>query len=172
MELNKKDKKRMYSLRGEIKANDILLGKSDWVISKRKKEKLKEKNAKIEEELIDFRNKYNDPEIDTKAYNDSVENSIFYKMGDNLEKTGNSLQSTGGKIAKVGMHTTGAVWTPVIYLGYQGIKHARKKPKNESVEQDLIELIKEVEQAHKDGKITEEQKREYIIDFVDNYYKK
>lgn len=88
-----------------------------------------------------------------------------------MEAAGNKLQSTGKKMTKVGAHATGAVWTPVLYAGYQGVKHARKKPKNESIEQDLIELVKEVEQAEKQGKINEEQKREYIIDFVHNYYK-
>lgn len=171
MELDKKDKARMYGLRGSLKVNNDLLAKSDWVISKRKKAKLAEKNKEIEEELNEFRIKYDDPDIDTKAYEDSIEGSIFTKIGNNLDKVGTSMQSTGKGMVKAGMHTTAAVWTPAIYLGYRGVKHVRNKPKNESVEQDLIELINEVEKAHKDGKITEAQKKEYVLDFVDNYYR-
>src|SRR5699024_9631765 len=171
MELEKKDKARMYGLRGSLKVNNDLLAKSDWVISKRKKAKIAEKNKEIEEELNEFRIKYDDPDIDTKAYEDSIEGSIFTKIGNNLDKVGTSMQSTGKGMIKAGMHTTAAVWTPAIYLGYRGVKHVRNKPKNESVEQDLIELINEVEKAHKDGKITEAQKKEYVLDFVDNYYR-
>lgn len=100
-----------------------------------------------------------------------VNDSVFTKIGNNLDKAGDSLQSTGKSMVKAGMHTTAAVWTPAIYVGYRGVKHMRNKPKNESVEQDLIELINEVEKAHKDGKITEAQKKEYVLDFVDNYYR-
>lgn len=101
-----------------------------------------------------------------------TEGSIFTKMGNQAEKTGDAMQRTGKGMVKAGLHTTAVVWTPPIYLAYRGVKAARNKPKNESVEQDLIELVQEVEKAHKDGQITEEQKRDYIIDFVDNYYKK
>ncbi|SFK94862.1 hypothetical protein [Salinicoccus halodurans] len=172
MELDKKDRKRMHSLHVDIQNNNDLLSKSDWLISKRQKRKLTEKNNKIETELNEFRIKYDDPEIDKKAYHATVENSNWTKAGNAADSIGKSMQSTGKKITKVGMHTTGAVWSPLIYAGYQGVKHARKKPKNETPEQDLIELIKEVEAAHRDGKIDEEQKRSYVLDFVDNYYRK
>ena len=140
-------------------------GKLNKTKNERRREKLIEK-IELQKRLID------DPALADKMHQQNIDNSIFTKMGKGMESTGDNIQSAGKSMVKGGLHATGAVWTPVIYLGYQGIKHARKKPKNESVEQDLIELIKEVEQAHKDGKITEEQKREYIIDFVDNYYKK
>src|SRR5699024_744118 len=140
-------------------------GKLNKTKNERKREKIIEK-IELQKRLID------DPALADKMHQQNIDNSIFTKMGKGMESTGDKMQSAGKGMVKGGLHATGAVWTPVIYLGYQGIKHARKKPKNESVEQDLIELIKEVEQAHKDGKITEEQKREYIIDFVDNYYKK
>ncbi len=133
--------------------------------NERRREKLIEK-IELQKRLID------DPALADQMHQQNIDNSIFTKMGKGMESTGGKMQSAGKGMVKAGLHTTGAVWTPAIYLGYQGIKHARKKPKNESVEQDLIELIKEVERAHKEGKITEEQKREYIIDFVDNYYKK
>lgn len=101
-----------------------------------------------------------------------VDRSAFTKASKNFEVAGDKLQSAGKDMMKFGMHATGAVWAPPVYLAYQGIKHARKKPKNETIEQDLIELVQEVEKAHKDGNITEEQKRDFIIDFVENYYKK
>jgi hypothetical protein len=131
----------------------------------RRREKLIEK-IEMQKSLID------DPELADKMHREAVDSSAFTKIGNAAEKTGDKIQSAGKGMVKAGLHTTGAVWTPLIYLGYQGVKHARKKPKNASVEQDLIELIQEVEKAEKDGKITEEQKRGYIIDFVDNYYKK
>lgn len=171
MEVDKKDRKRIFSLIADTNANNSLLEKSDWVISKRQKRKLREKNNKNEEELNEFRIKYDDPEIDKRTYEDKLENSKWTKLANSMDKAGDAMQSTGRSMTKAGLHITGAVWSPVIYAGYQGVKHARKQPKNESVEQDLIELIKEVEQAHKDGKITEEQKREYIINFVDEFYR-
>lgn len=171
MELEKKDKARMYGLRGSLKVNNDLLAKSDWVISKRKKKKLIEKNEEIEKELNEFRLKYGDPQIDVKAYEDSVANSKWTKAAEKMDSIGNKMQSTGQSMTKVGLHVTGAVWTPAIYLGYQAVKQSRKQPKNESVEQDLIELVNEVEKAHKEGKITEDQKREYVLHFIDNYYR-
>lgn len=94
------------------------------------------------------------------------------KFANKMDSIGNKMQSTGKAMTKAGLHTTAAVWTPAIYLGYQAVKQSRKQPKNESVEQDLIELINEVEQAHKEGKITEDEKRGHIINFVDEFYKK
>jgi len=141
-------------------------------LSERKRKQLEQLRDENLEWVQDYERVIEDPSHAEIIKQKHVDNSIFTKMGKGMESTGGKMQSAGKGMVKGGLHATGAVWTPVIYLGYQGIKHARKKPKNESVEQDLIELIKEVEQAHKDGKITEEQKREYIIDFVDNYYKK
>lgn len=171
MEIDKKDMKRMHSLQADLKMNNDMLGKSDWVVSKRKKKKLAAKNEEIEIELDGFRTKYNDPEIEVRAHEESVANSKWTKAADKLESAGSKLQSAGDKMTKTGMHATGAVWSPVLYAAYQGHKLSKKQPKNESAEQDLIELINEVEQAHKDGKITEEEKREHIIGFVDNYYR-
>lgn len=132
--------------------------------NERRREKLIEK-IEMQKRLID------DPALADKMHQQNIDNSIFTKMGKGMESTGDKMQSAGKGMVKGGLHATGAVWTPVIYLGYQGIKHVRNKPKNESVEQDLIELINEVEKAHKDGKITEAQKKEYVLDFVDNYYR-
>lgn len=142
------------------------------LISGRKKDKLQswidEENDKIEKQkrLIE------DPGYADQLLEEMTENSKFTKIAKGLDKTGDALQSTGKGMVKAGAHTTAAVWTPAIYLGYQVVKQSRKQPKNESIEQDLIELIQEVEKAHKDGKITEEQKREYIINFMDEFYKK
>ena len=132
--------------------------------SERKKEKIMEQ-INLHKQILD------DPSIADDIHKQNVENSAFTKVGNDLKEKGEGIKSAGKSITKAGAHATGAVWTPVLYAGYQGVKHARKKPKNESIEQDLIELVKEVEQAEKQGKINEEQKREYIIDFVDNYYK-
>src|SRR5690625_5191498 len=93
--------------------------------------------------------------------------------GNLATKSGNAgqkLQSTGKSMQKAGLKTTAAVWTPAIYLGYKGVKKLRNK--DSTPESDLISLIKECEQAHKDGKIDEETMEEYITDFVNNYYRK
>ncbi|MBZ5203210.1 hypothetical protein HU147_18565 [Planomicrobium chinense] len=85
-----------------------------------------------------------------------------------LETGGAQLQQTGKSMQKAGLHTTAAVWTPVIYAGYR----VAKSVKGKSPESDLVSLVKECEQAHAEGKITEEQMKEYIIDFTNNYYRK
>lgn len=141
-------------------------------VNENKKRQLQEKIDK-ENYMISLYNdlKNGDESARVKLQDAYTQDSVFTKIGNNLDKTGDSLQSTGKSMVKAGMHTTAAVWTPAIYLGYRGVKHVRNKPKNESVEQDLIELINEVEKAHKDGKITEAQKKEYVLDFVDNYYR-
>lgn len=140
--------------------------------SGRKKDKLQswidEENDKIEQQ----KRLIADPGYADQLQEEMSENSKFTKIAKNLEKTSEQMQSVGKGMTKAGGHITGAVWSPIIYAGYQGIKHARKQPKNESIEQDLIELIQEVEKAHNDGKITEEQKRDYIINFVDEFYKR
>lgn len=82
--------------------------------------------------------------------------------------TGEKLQKTGKSMQKAGLKTTAAVWTPGIYLGYKAVK----KVKGKSPESDLVSLVKECEEAHAAGKITEEQMKEYIIDFTNNYYRK
>lgn len=142
-------------------------------VNETKKQQLQEKINK-ENYMIDLYNdlKNGDESAAEKLRQAFIDDSAFTKLGNNLNKTGDALQSTGKGMVKAGAHTTAAVWTPALYVGYRGVKHLRNKPKNESVEQDLIELINEVEKAHKDGKITEEQKREYIINFVDEFYKK
>ena len=141
-------------------------------VNENKKRQLQEKIDK-ENYMISLYNdlKNGDESARVKLQDAYTQDSVFTKIGENLDKTGDALQSTGKGMVKAGAHTTAAVWTPAIYLGYRGVKHLRNKPKNESVEQDLIELINEVEKAHKDGKITEAQKKEYVLDFVDNYYR-
>lgn len=86
------------------------------------------------------------------------------------EDTGQKLEETGKKMVRTGMKTTAITWTPAIYLAYKGVKKIRKK--NGTPEQDLIELIKECEQAHKEGEIDEETMKEYITEFVNEYYRK
>ncbi|WP_037592507.1 hypothetical protein [Sporosarcina sp. D27] len=84
------------------------------------------------------------------------------------EETGAKLQQTGKTMQKAGLKTTAVMWTPAIFLGYKAIKSVKGK----SPESDLVTPVKECEQAHAGGKITEEQMKEYIIDFTDNYYRK
>lgn len=143
----------------------------DPKLSDRRRAKLEEKKQKIVDKIEMHERIKIDPSYADELQRQYTENSIFTKAGKKMERTGAAFDKAGRGMVKAGLHTTGAVWTPVIYAGYQGIKHARKKPKNETPEQDLIELIKEVEKAQKDGKIDEAQKREYILDFVDNYYR-
>lgn len=139
--------------------------------SGRKKDKLQswidEEHANIEQQkqLIE------DPGYAEELHQEMINNSKWTKAANKAESVGNKMQSAGKTMTKAGLHTTAAVWTPAIYLGYQAVKQSRKQPKNETPEQDLIELINEVEKAHKDGKINEQQKKEYVIDFVDNYYR-
>ena len=156
------NKKEMMEWRlDKISKMEVKLNKTK---NERRREKLIEK-IEMQKRLID------DPALADKMHQQNIDNSIFTKMGKGMESTGDKMQSAGKGMVKAGMHTTAAVWTPAIYLGYRGVKHVRNKPKNESVEQDLIELINEVEKAHKDGKITEAQKKEYVLDLVDNYYR-
>lgn len=129
-----------------------------------------ERRRKAEQKMADIYKERMEM-IESPEYQETIANSKWTKAAEKMDSIGNKMQSTGKGMVKAGMHTTAAVWTPAIYLGYRGVKHVRNKPKNESVEQDLIELINEVEKAHKDGKITEAQKKEYVLDFVDNYYR-
>ncbi|MGE6370634.1 hypothetical protein ACQKDB_16020 [Planococcus kocurii] len=80
---------------------------------------------------------------------------------------GSKMQDTGKAMQKAGLKTTAIVWTPVIYAGYKVAKNVKGK----SAESDLVTLIKECEQAHADGQITEDQMKEYIVDFTNNYYR-
>lgn len=90
------------------------------------------------------------------------------------EETGQKLQRTGKSMQKAGLKTTAITWTPVIYAGYKGVKKIRDKNNadNSTPESDLISLVKECEQAHKEGKIDTDTMKEYITDFVNNYYRK
>lgn len=90
-------------------------------------------------------------------------------LASKTEATGNKLKETGSAMQKAGLKTTAAVWTPAIYLGYKAVKGA--KSKGSTPESDLIELVKECEQAHKQGKVDEATMKEYIQDFVNNHYR-
>ncbi|MGH2319384.1 hypothetical protein ACRC6Q_16715 [Planococcus sp. SE5232] len=81
---------------------------------------------------------------------------------------GSKMQETGKAMQKAGLKTTAIVWTPVIYAGYKAVKSVKGK----SPESDLVSLVKECEEAHADGHITEERMKEIIIDFTNNYYRK
>lgn len=88
-------------------------------------------------------------------------------VSNKLETNGAKLQDTGKAMQKAGLKTTAVVWTPVIYAGYKAVKSVKGK----SPESDLVELVKECEEAHKQGHITEEQMKEYIVDFTINHYR-
>lgn len=89
-------------------------------------------------------------------------------VSNKLETKGAQLQETGKSMQKAGLKTTAVVWTPAIYAGYKIAKNVKGK----SAESDLVTLVKECEQAHADGKITEVEMKEYVVSFVDNYYRK
>lgn len=89
-------------------------------------------------------------------------------VSNQLETKGAALQETGKSMQKAGLKTTAVVWTPAIYLGYKAVKSVKGK----SAESDLVTLVKECEQAHAEGKITEAEMKEYVVSFVDNYYRK
>lgn len=174
MEIDKKDMKRMHDLRADIKLRDDMLGKSNLLVSKRQKKKHQEKKDKAIEELEQFRIKYNDPEIDLKAYEESVNNSKWTKMANTIDSTANKMDSVGRKMQKAGLKTTAIVWTPVLYGGYKVGKAAFGKDKqttNNTPEQEFIGLINECEQAYKDGKIDESTMKFYIQDFANTKYR-
>lgn len=89
-------------------------------------------------------------------------------VSNKLETKGAALQETGKSMQKAGLKTTAVVWTPAIYAGYKIAKNVKGK----SAESDLVTLVKECEQTHAEGKITEAEMKEYVISFVDNYYRK
>jgi|SRR5690625_4335153 len=140
--------------------------------------------AERNEEIESLNNRLNNEDLNRKEIR-KIEKEIkklekmnkksefWGNLADKTESTGQQLQKTGKSMTKLGLKTTAAVWTPPIFLGYLGVKAVKgKKDKNSNPESDLITLIKECEQAHKDGKIDEEAMKEYITDFVNNYYRK
>lgn len=110
-----------------------------------------------------------------KQYAKGIRQSSFWDgLGTKFESAGERLEKTGKKLTKAGLHTTAAVWTPPLYIGYRLIKKNKKNNKNVSInspEDHLIAFIKECEQGYKDGKIDEETMKEYIVDFTNKYYR-
>lgn len=124
-----------------------------------------------------------DPEVARRIHQERVDNSVFTKTGNALTQGGESMKKTGKNMSKVGMHATGAVWTPVLYVGYQGIKKARKNKKEKEFQEDvrfyketrgtdsvIAGLATECEEAYKDGKIDKEQFKHFLNDYIDNMY--
>lgn len=103
----------------------------------------------------------------TKLEKMNKKSEFWGNITNKLEKTGGDLQRVGGSMQRAGLKTTAAVWTPAVYVGYKAVK----KVKGKSPESDLVALIKECEEAHKKGDITEEQMKEYVTDFVNRYYR-
>lgn len=141
----------------DIERNDINAKWFDEI------EKLEEK---LNEDLTKREKKKIEKEITkNKKY---IEKSAFWQnLADKAETTGNKLQNVGGKMQKVGLKTTAAVWTLALYGAYKVGKSLKNKPK----EDDLIKFIKECQTAYKDGKITENEMKEHILTFTNNYYK-
>lgn len=97
-----------------------------------------------------------------------IEKSEFWgKLAEKTTTTGEKLQRPGNSMTRVGLKTTAAVWTPAVFGTYKVGKALKDKPK----EDDLITVIKEWQQAHKDGKITEDEMKQHILEFTNNYYK-
>ena len=167
--LTKKERKDIYKLRGEIYANYKLIEKSDWIISNRKKKKLAEKNEEIDKKLNYYREKYNDPNIDVKIYEEEVNNSKWTKIGDAMYDFGDNLERTGKSMVKTGAKTTAITWTPLLYVGYKTGKLALEK--DETPESQYVKLIKECEEAYQKGKIDEETLKYYIRDYANNHYR-
>lgn len=98
----------------------------------------------------------------------AIEKSDFwFRLAEKSTTTGEKLQRTGNSMTRVGLKTTAAVWTPAVFGAYKVGKALKDKPK----EDDLITVIKECQQAHKDGKITEDEMKQHILEFTNNYYK-
>ena len=175
--MDKKDRKEISKLVSQLEVNKDLLQKSNWVVSKGKKKKLEAKNEEIELKLQQFREKYNDPQIDLKIkhendviHQEKIDNNVFTKIGNSMEKTGDKLDKAGRKMVKTGLKTTAITWTPLVYAGYKVGKVALAK--DETPESQYVKLIKECEQAYKEGKIDEETMKHYITDYANNHYRK
>lgn len=101
----------------------------------------------------------------------------WLQRAEKVQETGENLQNVGGKLMGAGAKTTAAVWTPALYLGYKGVKHASKKKSNvESLEVDsvekssLIEFVSNTEQALLNNVIDKETAIKIIKDYLDNKY--
>ena len=175
--IDKKDRKEISKLASRLEVNNEMLQKSNWVVSKGKKKKLEQQNIEIENKLQEFRVKYNDESLVEKikheneiTHQENIENSIFTKTAKALEKTSETLEKSGKKMVKVGATTTAITWTPLLYAGYKVGKVALSK--DETPESQYVKLIKECEQAYKEGKIDEETMKHYITDYANNNYRK
>ena len=175
--VDKKDRKEISKLASRLEVNNEMLQKSNWVVSKGKKKKLEQQNIEIENKLQEFRIKYNDESLVEKIkheneviHQENIENSIFTKIGNSMEKTGDKLDKAGRKMVKTGLKTTAITWTPLVYAGYKVGKVALSK--DETPESQYVKLIKECEQAYKEGKIDEETMKYYITDYANNHYRK
>lgn len=105
----------------------------------------------------------------------SLKSANFWTdLGEKTTTAGEKIGDVSKSVRKAGYHTTAAVWTPALYVGYRVLKKNKSDNSTSinSPEEHLISFIKECEQAHKDGKIDEGKMKEYIIDFTNTYYRK
>lgn len=128
------------------------------------------KQLKMQLETADYKEQKRIEKEIKKLEKMQKKSEFWGNLAAKTENAGNKMQQVGGSMQKAGLKTTAAVWTPAIYLGYKAVKKARSN--NGTPEGDLIELVKECEQAHKQGKIDEATMKEYIIEFVNNHYRK
>lgn len=177
------DNKRKIKLMKEIgkTENDIaaLQKKKDGMfVSENKKKEIQEK-IEDKEYYLDLLQRFINGEDTSELVSEyHASNSLFTKVGKDLGKTSKALDKAGRATAKVGLHATGIVWTPVLYGGYTVGKALLSKDKKDSVnnnditpEQEFIGLINECEQAFKEGKIDEDTMKFYIRDFANTKYR-
>lgn len=117
---------------------------------------------------------YINNKIEEKANAPEPESKLI-RFGDKMGEFGESLGRKGDAMKKAGLHTTAAVWTPALYVGYRVIKKNNEVEAPiapiDSPEDHLIAFIKECEQGYKEGKIDEDTLKEYVVDFTNNYYR-
>lgn len=103
----------------------------------------------------------------------SLKSANFWTdLGNKTTSAGEKLEKTGKSVQKAGLHTTAAVWTPALYVGYRVIRKNKDKGATiTSPEDHLINFIRECDQGYKEGKIDEETMKKYIVDFTNNYYR-
>ncbi|AQL56444.1 hypothetical protein [Abyssicoccus albus] len=176
--MDEKTAKHISKTYSKIETIETDLQKSNWVVSKSKKEKLKKELVPLKEEMEKYIQEYNDPDVGRKVRDQLlkgyIDNSIFTKLAENTEKMGESLQQSGKKIAKTGAKTTAITWTPFLYAGYKVGKSVISKNNDKqdiTPEQEFIELIKECEIAFNEDKIDEETLKYYITDYANNRYR-
>lgn len=172
MNIDKKERKDILRTSTKIEENNSLLEKSDWLVSKRKKEKIRAENEELKMKLNDYKEKHNDPNIVETIrqwIDEEFGTNALTEIGNRMQSTGENMQKFGRKTMKVGLKTTAITWTPLLYVGYKTGKLALEK--DETPESQYVKLIKECEEAYQKGEIDEETLKYYIRDYANNHYR-